>query len=33
MLDRIHSRVNTIELKIMFEAIKQLKFEQREKRL
>lgn len=34
MLDRIHSRVNTVELKISkFEAIKQFKFEQREKRL
>ena len=34
MLDRIHSRVNTVELKISkFEAIEQFKFEQREKRL
>ena len=34
MLDRVHSRVNTVELKISkFEAIKQFKFEQREKRL
>ena len=34
MLDRIHSRVNTVELKISkFEAIERFKFEQREKRL